>query len=52
MELLKLQSSDAANYPAILASVVFSSLPIIVLYIVGRRHLINGLVIGAAGTGK
>ncbi|HLI00605.1 MAG TPA: carbohydrate ABC transporter permease [Acidimicrobiales bacterium] len=52
VELLKLQSSDAANYPAILASVVLSSLPIIVLYIVGRRHLINGLVIGAAGTGK
>lgn len=50
--LLRLQSSDAANYPAILASVVISAIPIVVLYIAGRRQLINGLVIGAGGAGR
>lgn len=48
--LLRLQSSNGADYPAILASVVWSAIPIIVLYLVGRRHLIGGLVIGSAGS--
>lgn len=47
--LLRLESSNAADYPAILASVVLSALPIVVLYIIGRRHLIGGLVIGGGG---
>lgn len=47
--LLRLQGSDTANYPAILASVVLSALPIIVLYIFGRRQLIGGLTLGFGG---
>lgn len=47
--LLRLESSNAADYPAILASVVLSALPIVLLYLLGRRHLINGLVIGVGG---
>lgn len=50
--LLRLQSSDYADYPAILASVVLSAIPIVVLYIVGRRQLIGGLVISAGGAGR
>jgi len=48
VELLRLQSSNASDTPAILASVVVSALPIVVVYIVGRRQLINGLVIGGS----
>ena len=47
--LLRLESSNGADYPAILASVVWSAIPIIVLYLVGRRQLIGGLVIGSSG---
>lgn len=46
--LLRLQSSNGADYPAILASVVWSAVPIIILYLVGRRQLIGGLVIGSS----
>lgn len=50
--LLRLQGSDSANYPAILASVILSALPIVLLYLVGRRQLIEGMVLtsGAAST--
>ena len=37
------------NIPAILAAVVLSTLPILALYILGRRQLISGLT---AGFGK
>lgn len=47
--LLRLVGSDTANYPAILASVVVSALPILILYILGRRQLIGGLTLGAGG---
>jgi ABC-type glycerol-3-phosphate transport system permease component len=50
--LLRLQSSDSANYPAIMASVIISAIPIVVLYIAGRRQLINGLVISTGGAGR
>jgi ABC-type glycerol-3-phosphate transport system permease component len=50
--LLRLQSSDSADYPAVMASVVLSAIPMVVLYIAGRRQLINGLVISAAGAGR
>lgn len=50
--LLRLQGSDSANYPAILASVVLSALPIVVLYLVGRKQLIEGMVITSGATSK
>jgi ABC-type glycerol-3-phosphate transport system permease component len=50
--LLRLESSDSANYPAIMASVVISAIPIVVLYVMGRRQLINGLVISSGGAGR
>jgi raffinose/stachyose/melibiose transport system permease protein len=34
------------NIPAVLASVVLTSLPILALYVVGRRHLLSGLRAG------
>ncbi|GLP64919.1 hypothetical protein TUSST3_15390 [Streptomyces sp. TUS-ST3] len=37
------------QHPAILAAVVLSTLPILVLYVIGRRQLIGGLT---AGFGK
>lgn len=43
------QGEFTANVPAVLAAVVLSTLPIVVLYIFGRRQLIAGLT---AGVGK
>jgi raffinose/stachyose/melibiose transport system permease protein len=43
------QGQYSINVPAILASVVLTTLPILVLYAVGRRHLLSGLT---AGFGK
>jgi raffinose/stachyose/melibiose transport system permease protein len=43
------QGEFQADVPAVLAAVVLSALPILVLYIFGRRHLVAGLT---AGFGK
>lgn len=43
------QGEFTINVPAILAAVVLSTLPILALYVVGRRQLISGLT---AGFGK
>lgn len=43
------QGEYSVNIPAVLAAVVVSTLPILVLYIVGRRQLVSGLT---AGFGK
>ncbi len=43
------QGQYTVNVPAVLAFVVLSSLPIIALYVVGRRQLVGGLL---AGFGK
>lgn len=43
------QGEFQADIPAVLAAVVLSALPILVLYIFGRRHLVAGLT---AGFGK
>lgn len=40
------QGQYSINVPAILASVVLSTLPIVVLYAVGRRQLLSGLSAG------
>ncbi|GGM79447.1 ABC transporter permease [Thermopolyspora flexuosa] len=43
------QGEHGVNVPAILASVVLTTLPIVILYAVGRRQLLSGLT---AGIGK
>ncbi|MFI7579131.1 carbohydrate ABC transporter permease [Kocuria sp. M1N1S27] len=43
------QGEFQADIPAVLAAVVLSAMPILVLYIFGRRHLVAGLT---AGFGK
>lgn len=43
------QGEYSVNIPAVLAAVVISTVPILVLYIVGRRQLLSGLT---AGFGK
>ncbi|NRQ39323.1 carbohydrate ABC transporter permease [Nonomuraea sp. NN258] len=43
------QGQYSVNVPAVLASVVLTSLPILLLYVVGRRQLLAGLT---AGFGK
>jgi raffinose/stachyose/melibiose transport system permease protein len=40
------QGLYSINYPAILASVVLTTLPILILYAVGRRQLLSGLTAG------
>ena len=43
------QGQYSVNVPAVLAAVILSALPILVLYVVGRRQLVAGLT---AGFGK
>lgn len=43
------QGEYTVNIPAVLAAVVVSTVPILVLYVVGRRQLLSGLT---AGVGK
>jgi raffinose/stachyose/melibiose transport system permease protein len=40
------QGQYSVNVPAVLASVVLTTLPILVLYAVGRRQLLSGLTAG------
>lgn len=40
------QGQYGVNVPAVLASVVLTTLPILVLYVVGRRQLLSGLTAG------
>jgi raffinose/stachyose/melibiose transport system permease protein len=40
------QGEYSVNIPAVLASVVLTTLPILVLYVVGRRQLLSGLTAG------
>jgi raffinose/stachyose/melibiose transport system permease protein len=43
------QGQYTINVPAVLASVMLTTLPILILYAVGRRQLVSGLT---AGFGK
>jgi raffinose/stachyose/melibiose transport system permease protein len=43
------QGQYSINVPAVLASVVLTTLPILILYVIGRRQLLSGLT---AGFGK
>jgi raffinose/stachyose/melibiose transport system permease protein len=49
LALWSFQGQYSVNVPAVLASVVLTTLPILVLYAVGRRQLLSGLT---AGFGK
>ena len=40
------QGQYSINVPAVLASVLLTTLPILVLYVVGRRQLLSGLTAG------
>jgi raffinose/stachyose/melibiose transport system permease protein len=40
------QGQYSVNVPAVLASVVLTTLPILILYVVGRRQLLSGLTVG------
>ena len=46
LSLWTFQGEFSVNIPAVLASVVLSTLPILVLYVVGRRQLLSGLTAG------
>jgi raffinose/stachyose/melibiose transport system permease protein len=46
LALWSFQGQYSVNVPAILASVVLTTLPILVLYVVGRRQLMSGLTAG------
>jgi raffinose/stachyose/melibiose transport system permease protein len=49
LALWSFQGQYSVNVPAVLASVVLTTLPILVLYVIGRRQLLSGLT---AGFGK
>jgi len=40
------QGQYSVNIPAVLASVVLTTLPILILYVIGRRQLLSGLTAG------
>ena len=40
------QGQYGVNVPAVLASVVLTTLPILILYAIGRRQLLSGLTAG------
>lgn len=40
------QGQYSVNIPAVLASVVLTTLPVLVLYVIGRRQLLSGLTAG------
>ncbi|WP_345388491.1 hypothetical protein [Nonomuraea salmonea] len=49
MALWAFQGEFTVDVPAVLAAVVLSTLPMLVAYVLGRRHLVRGLT---AGFGK
>ena len=46
LSLWTFQGEFSVNIPAILASVVLATLPLLVIYVVARRHLLSGLTAG------
>ncbi|MEV6863964.1 carbohydrate ABC transporter permease [Streptosporangium subroseum] len=46
LALWSFQGQYSVNVPAVLASVVLTSLPILAMYIIGRRQLLSGLTAG------
>ena len=46
LALWQFQGQFSVNIPAVLAAVVLTTLPILVLYVIGRRQLLSGLTAG------
>ncbi|WP_022916206.1 carbohydrate ABC transporter permease [Ruania albidiflava] len=46
LALWSFQGQYSVNIPAVLASVILTTLPILVLYVIGRRQLLSGLTAG------
>ncbi|MCW2811906.1 MAG: binding-protein-dependent transport system inner rane component [Friedmanniella sp.] len=46
LALWSFQGQYSVNVPAVLASVVLTTLPILILYVIGRRQLLSGLTAG------
>ncbi len=46
LALWSFQGQYSVNVPAVLASVVLTTLPILILYAIGRRQLMSGLTAG------
>jgi raffinose/stachyose/melibiose transport system permease protein len=46
LALWSFQGQYSINIPAVLASVVLTTLPILILYVIGRRQLLSGLTAG------
>ncbi len=46
LALWNFQGQYSVNIPAVLAAVLLTALPIVVLYIVGRRQMVSGLSAG------
>jgi raffinose/stachyose/melibiose transport system permease protein len=46
LSLWTFQGEFSVNIPAILASVVLATLPLLVIYVVARRQLLSGLTAG------
>jgi len=44
---LQLQGRFTTDYPALMAGLLITSLPVIVAYLVFQRHLVRGIVAGA-----
>lgn len=47
LALWSFQGEYATNVPVVMAAVVLSSIPIVILYAVGRRYLVGGITAGA-----
>jgi raffinose/stachyose/melibiose transport system permease protein len=45
---LQLQSRFVADYPALMAGLLITSLPVIGAYLIFQRHLVRGIIAGAA----
>jgi raffinose/stachyose/melibiose transport system permease protein len=46
LALAQFQGQYSINIPAVLAAVVLTALPIVILYVIGRRQLLSGLTAG------
>ena len=44
---LQLQGRFTADYPALMAGLLITSLPVIGAYLIFQRHLVRGIVAGA-----
>ncbi|MGP5640895.1 carbohydrate ABC transporter permease, partial [Brachybacterium tyrofermentans] len=48
LALWSFQGEYATNVPVVMAAVILSSIPIILLYAFGRRYLVSGMTAGSS----